>query len=69
MSMRLRAEEISEIIKDEIKDFDNKTRAVETGSVLTVGDGVARVYGLENAQAGELVLFRREGPDFESRAR
>lgn len=55
--MRLRAEEISEIIKAEIKDFSIKTRAIETGSVLTVGDGVARVYGLENAQAGELVEF------------
>jgi F-type H+-transporting ATPase subunit alpha len=55
--MRLRAEEISDIIKREIRDFETKTRAVETGSVLTVGDGVARVYGLENAQAGELVEF------------
>lgn len=55
--MRLRAEEISEIIKREIRDFETKTRAVETGSVLTVGDGVARVHGLENAQAGELVEF------------
>lgn len=55
--MKLRAEEISQIIKDEIRDFETKTRAIETGSVLTVGDGVARVYGLENAQAGELVEF------------
>lgn len=55
--MKLRAEEISQIIKEEIKDFETKTKAVETGSVLTVGDGVARVYGLENAQAGELVEF------------
>ncbi len=55
--MRLRAEEISQIIKDEIKDFESKTKAIETGSVLTVGDGVARVYGLEHAQAGELVEF------------
>lgn len=55
--MRLRAEEISDIIKSEIKDFSTKTRAIEVGSVLTVGDGVARVYGLENAQAGELVEF------------
>lgn len=54
---RIRAEEISQIIRDEIKDFSNKTNAVETGSVLTVGDGVARVYGLANAQAGELVEF------------
>lgn len=55
--MRLRAEEISQIIKDEIRDFETKTKPIETGSVLTVGDGVARVYGLENAQAGELVEF------------
>lgn len=55
--MRLRAEEISDIIRDEIKDFDSRTRAVEVGIVLTVGDGVARVYGLEHAQAGELVEF------------
>ncbi len=55
--MKLRAEEISQIIRDEIRDFDNKTKAVETGSVLTVGDGVARVYGLDHAQAGELVEF------------
>lgn len=55
--MRLRAEEISEIIKGEIKDFDTRTKAIETGSVLTVGDGVARVYGLDQAQAGELVEF------------
>ena len=55
--MKLRAEEISEVIKGEIKDFDARTRAIETGSVLTVGDGVARVYGLEEAQAGELIEF------------
>jgi F-type H+-transporting ATPase subunit alpha len=55
--MKLRAEEISQIIRDEIKDFDTRTKPVETGTVLTVGDGVARVYGLENAQAGELVEF------------
>jgi F-type H+-transporting ATPase subunit alpha len=54
---RIRAEEISQIIRDEIKDFVNKTKALETGSVLTVGDGVARVYGLDQAQAGELVEF------------
>ena len=53
--MRLRAEEISQIIKDEIKDFDTRTKAIEVGVILTVGDGVARVFGLENAQSGELV--------------
>ncbi len=55
--MKLRAEEISQIIRDEIRDFDSKTKAVDTGTVLTVGDGVARVYGLEHAQSGELVEF------------
>lgn len=55
--MKLNAEEISRIIKDEIKDFDIKTKPLETGSVLSVGDGVARVYGLINVQSGELVEF------------
>jgi F-type H+-transporting ATPase subunit alpha len=55
--MELRAEEISRIIKKQIQDFDQKTEVAETGSVLSVGDGVARVYGLEKAQAGELVEF------------
>lgn len=56
--MKLRPQEISEIIRDEIKNFDAKTKSVETGSVLTVGDGVARIYGLNEAQAGELVEFQ-----------
>ncbi len=55
--MELRAEEISRIIKDQIKDFDARTQVAETGTVLSVGDGVARVYGLERVQAGELVEF------------
>ena len=55
--MRLNAEEISRIIKDEISNFDTQSRGIETGSVLNVGDGVARVYGLINAQSGELVEF------------
>lgn len=55
--MELRAEEISRIIKEQIKDFGQKTDVAETGSVLAVGDGVARVYGLEKVQAGELVEF------------
>ena len=55
--MELRAEEISRIIKKQIQDFSEKTAVAETGSVLAVGDGVARIYGLEKAQAGELVEF------------
>ncbi len=55
--MQLRAEEISRIIKGQIQNFDQKTEVQETGSVLSVGDGVARVFGLEKVQAGELVEF------------
>ena len=55
--MEVRAEEISRIIQSEIKNFNTKTEISETGSVLSVGDGVARVYGLQRAQSGELVEF------------
>ncbi|MCA9581571.1 MAG: F0F1 ATP synthase subunit alpha, partial [Myxococcales bacterium] len=55
--MQLRAEEISQIIKQQIASFDKTVDVVETGTVLTVGDGIARVYGLESAMAGELVEF------------
>jgi len=55
--MQIRADEISEIIRQQIQDYDKKVDVAETGSVLTVGDGIARVYGLENVQAGELVEF------------
>ena len=55
--MELRAEEISRIIRQQIQNFEPRTEVSETGSVLTVGDGVARVYGLARVQAGELVEF------------
>lgn len=55
--MKLRAEEITQIIKKQLADFDAKLDVAETGTVLTVGDGIAKIYGLENAQAGELVDF------------
>lgn len=54
---KIRVDEVSKIISDRIKDFDQKTKLEETGTVLTVGDGIARVYGLEGAMAGELVEF------------
>ncbi len=54
---KLRVEEISRIISDKIANFDHKSTLEETGTVLTVGDGIARAYGLENAMAGELVEF------------
>ena len=55
--MSIDASEISEILKKEISDFDNKAEISEIGTVLTVGDGIARVYGLDNVQAGEMVEF------------
>ncbi|MBW2192728.1 MAG: hypothetical protein JRF27_02965, partial [Deltaproteobacteria bacterium] len=45
--MELKAEEISQIIKEQITDYDKKVELSETGTVLSVGDGIARVYGLE----------------------
>jgi len=55
--MEIRAEEISQIIKGQIKDYDKKVELSETGVVLSVGDGIARVYGLEKVMALELVEF------------
>ncbi|MFC1889210.1 F0F1 ATP synthase subunit alpha [Thermodesulfobacteriota bacterium] len=55
--MEIRAEEISQIIEKQIRDFDRKIDIKETGVVLSVGDGIARIYGLENAMAGELLDF------------
>ncbi len=55
--MDIRAEEISRIIKKQIRDFDTAVQVSETGTVLSVGDGIARIYGLENVMAGELVEF------------
>jgi F-type H+-transporting ATPase subunit alpha len=55
--MEIRAEEISQIIRREIEGFDQKVAVSETGTVLEAGDGIARVYGLEKAMAGELLDF------------
>ena len=55
--MELRAEEISQIVKDQITDYDKKVELSETGVVLSVGDGIARIYGLEKVMALELVEF------------
>ena len=55
--MEIKAEEISQIIKDQIQQFDKKVELSETGVVLSVGDGISRVYGLEKVQALELVEF------------
>ncbi|MBW2367055.1 MAG: F0F1 ATP synthase subunit alpha [Deltaproteobacteria bacterium] len=55
--MELRAEEISQIIKEQISDYDKKVEISETGVVLYVGDGIARIYGLEKVMSMELVEF------------
>ncbi len=55
--MDIRAAEISEILKQQIENFGAEADVAEVGQVLSVGDGVARVYGLDNVQAGELVEF------------
>ena len=55
--MEIKAEEISQIIKDQIKGFDAEVDLSETGVVLSAGDGIARVYGLEKVKAMELVEF------------
>ena len=55
--MEIRAEEISQILKDQIKNYEARVSVAETGTILSVGDGIARVYGLENAMAGELLEF------------
>src|SRR6187431_1032516 len=55
--MDIRAAEISAILKQQIKDFGQEAEVSEIGQVLSVGDGIARVYGLDNVQAGEMVEF------------
>ncbi|MGV8839662.1 MAG: F0F1 ATP synthase subunit alpha [Bauldia sp.] len=55
--MDIRAAEISSILKEQIKNFGTDTTVSEVGQVLSVGDGIARVYGLDNVQAGEMVEF------------
>src|SRR3954470_6733185 len=55
--MEIRAAEISAILKQQIASFGNEADVSEVGQVLSVGDGIARVYGLDKCQAGEMVEF------------
>ena len=55
--MQIKAEEISKIIEDQIQNYESKVEMSETGTVLLVGDGIARVHGVENAMAMELLEF------------
>src|SRR5579862_4965595 len=59
--MEIRPAEISEILKRQIASFDTEANVAETGQVLSVGDGIARVFGLQNVMAGELVEFPGAG--------
>src|SRR5258708_23086541 len=56
-SMEIRADEISRIIREQIKDYGKRLSVAETGTVLSVGDGITRIYGLGVAEAGQLVQF------------
>ncbi|MAO03243.1 MAG: F0F1 ATP synthase subunit alpha, partial [Citromicrobium sp.] len=55
--MDIRAAEISKVIKDQIANFDSQAQESEVGTVLSVGDGIARIHGLDTVQAGEMVEF------------
>src|SRR5579875_2505557 len=59
--MEIRPAEISEILRKQIAAFDTEAETAETGQVLSVGDGIARVFGLQNVMAGELVEFPNAG--------
>ena len=59
--MEIRPAEISDILKQQIASFDKESDVVETGTVLSVGDGIARVFGLQNVMSGELVDFPTAG--------
>ena len=56
--MDIRADEISRILREQIQDYGKKVTVAETGTVLSQGDGIARVYGLEGVLSGELVEFK-----------
>jgi F-type H+-transporting ATPase subunit alpha len=59
--MEIRPAEISEILKSQIANFDTDSNVAETGQVLSVGDGIARIFGLTNVMAGELLEFPGAG--------
>src|SRR5271163_3174135 len=55
---QIRADEISRVLREEIENYEKAVDVAETGSVISVGDGIARVYGLENVMSGELIQFK-----------
>ena len=55
---QIRADEISRVLREEIENYEQVVSVAETGSVISVGDGIARIYGLENVMAGEMIEFK-----------
>src|ERR1700693_4690175 len=55
--MEIRAEEISEIIRKQIKEYGKEVEVAETGTIISLGDGIARIHGLDKAMAGEMLKF------------
>ena len=55
--MEINPSEVTKILKEQIKKYGDKAEITEVGQVLSVGDGIARIYGLDNVQAGEMVEF------------
>ena len=55
--MEINPSEVTKILKEQIKKFGDKTEVTEVGKVLSVGDGIARIFGLDIVQAGEMVEF------------
>ena len=60
----VRPDEVSAILKEQLSEAKTQAELEEVGTVLQVGDGVARIYGLSKAQAGELIEFESHGPQF-----
>src|SRR6202022_4461048 len=54
---QIRADEIARVLRGEIENYDKAVNVAETGSVISVGDGIARIYGLDKVMAGELIEF------------
>jgi len=61
MSTAIRPDEVTAVLRSELSGFESETDVYEVGTVLQVGDGIARVYGLANVQAGELIEFPESG--------
>src|ERR1700741_1229565 len=57
---QIRADEISQLIREQIENYESKITVDEVGTVITLGDGIARVYGLDKVMAGELLQFPHE---------